>query len=278
MSKAAPKTAIIAGQGVLPELLVQALSDAGTPVLLAELDGFPVAVPGVDPVRFRVERLVPFFDHLADAGVTRVCFAGAVRRPRLEPEFFDPRTATLVPRLLAALQAGDDGALRLVIALFEEFGFEVVGADVLAPDLVPGPGILAGAVTHADEKDAARAAAIVAGLGALDLGQGAVVAQGQCLAVESLPGTDAMLDFVGLHAARLRPDPAGAKGLLYKAPKPGQDRRIDLPTLGPDTVRAAQAADLGGIAWAAGSVLLLDRAEMVRLARDFGLFLWSRQP
>lgn len=278
MSKAGPKTAIIAGQGALPALLVAALQAAGTPFLLAELDGFPVAVPGLDPVRFRVERLVPFFDYLADAGVTRVCLAGAVRRPRLEPEFFDPRTATLVPRLLAALQTGDDGALRLVIALFEEFGFEVVGADALAPDLLPGPGILAGQVTEADQKDAARAAAIVAGLGALDLGQGAVVAQGLCLAVESLPGTDAMLDFVGLHALRLRPDPAGAKGMLYKAPKPGQDRRIDLPTLGPDTVRAVQAAGIGGIAWAAGAVLLLDRAEMIKLAGDFGLFLWSRQP
>ncbi|HQY44148.1 MAG TPA: UDP-2,3-diacylglucosamine diphosphatase LpxI [Paracoccaceae bacterium] len=278
MNSDSPRTAIIAGQGALPGLLVAALEAAGQPLVLAEMEAFPADLSGCTPVRFRVERLVPFFDHLASLGVTRVCFAGAVRRPRLEPELFDARTATLVPRLLAALQSGDDGALRLVITLFEEFGFEVVGADALAPDLVPGPGLLAGKITEADEKDAARAATIVAGLGALDLGQGAVVAQGLCLAVESLPGTDAMLEFVACHAALLRPDPAGARGLLYKAPKPGQDRRIDLPTLGPQTVRAAQAAGLGGIVWAAGSVLLLDREAMVREANALGLFLWSRQP
>ncbi len=278
MSVSAPRTAIIAGQGALPALLLAALQSAGVPHLVAEMDGFPADLPGADPVRFRVERLVPFLDHLADRGVTRVCFAGAVRRPRLEPEFFDARTATLVPRLLAALQAGDDGALRFVIGLFEEFGFEVVGADQIAPDLVPGPGILAGSVTEADERDAARAAAIVAGLGALDLGQGAVVAQGLCIAVESLPGTDAMLDFAALHLARLRPDPKGARGLLYKAPKPGQDRRIDLPALGPETVRAAARAGLGGLAWAAGAVLLLDRAAMEEEAGRAGLYLWSRQP
>lgn len=272
------KTAIIAGQGALPGLLVQALEAAGKPFLLAEMAGFPSFVPGQDTISFRVERLVPFFDQLADAGVTRVCFAGAVRRPRLEPELFDNRTASLVPRLIAALQAGDDAALRAVIRLFEEFDFEVVGADTLAPDLVPGPGVLTGTVTAADEQDAALAAAIVAGLGALDLGQGAVVAQGLCLAVESLPGTDAMLDFVALHAEALRPDKAGAKGLLYKAPKPEQDRRIDLPALGPHTVRLVANAGLGGIAWAAGSVLLMDRAEMLSEAKAHGLFLWSRQP
>jgi DUF1009 family protein len=272
------KTAIIAGQGALPGLLVQSLEAARTPFLIAEMAGFPSLVPGQDAIPFRVERLVPFFDQLADAGVTRVCFAGAVRRPRLDPELFDNRTASLVPRLVAAMQAGDDAALRAVIGLFEEFDFEVVGADTLAPDLVPGPGVLTGTVTAADAQDAARAAEIVAGLGALDLGQGAVVAQGLCLAVETLPGTDAMLDFVALYVEGLRPDRAGAKGLLYKASKPGQDRRIDLPALGPGTVRAAARAGLGGIAWAAGSVLLLDRTEMMAEAERLGLFLWSRQP
>lgn len=272
------KTAIIAGQGALPGLLVRALEAAGSPFLVAEMADHPSAVPGQDAIPFRVERLVPFFDQLADTGVTRVCFAGAVRRPRLDPELFDNRTASLVPRLVAAMRAGDDAALRAVIGLFEEFDFEVVGADTLAPDLVPGPGVLTGAVTAADAQDAARAAEIVAGLGALDLGQGAVVAQGLCLAVESLPGTDAMLEFVALHAEGLRPDRAGAKGLLYKAAKPGQDRRIDLPALGPETVRATARAGLGGIAWEAGSVLLLHRAEMIAEAERLGLFLWSRQP
>lgn len=270
------RTALIAGQGVLPGLLVQALQASGTDFILAALEGFAPALEGQPVTAFRLERLVPFLDHLVDQGVTRVCFAGAVRRPKIEPEFFDPRTATLVPRLLGAMQAGDDAALRAVIAIFEEWDLQVVGADQIAPDLVPEAGVLAGTIRPADEADAARAAAIVAGLGALDLGQGAVVAQGLCLAVETLPGTDAMLDFAALHGPRLRPNPSGAKGLLFKAPKPGQDRRIDMPALGLDTVAKAHAAGLGGLVWQAGSVLLLDRAAMVEKARALGLFLWSR--
>jgi lipid-A-disaccharide synthase len=234
------RTALIAGRGALPRIIAAALDSP----LVAALDGF--APDGLVPdLTFRIERLVPFLDHLTASGVCRVVFAGAVQRPRLDPSLFDSATAQLVPQLLAAMQGGDDAALRAVIAIFEEAGLAVVGVDQVAPDLVPGPGLLAGEVTEADRRDAARAAQIVAALGAADVGQGAVVAQGLCLAVEALPGTDAMLDFVAHTGAALRPDPKGARGLLYKAPKPGQDRRIDLPALGPATVAAAARAGLG---------------------------------
>lgn len=270
-------TAIIAGTGPLPGLLATALAGAGEDFVLAEMEGFPAAVPGRTPLRFRLERLVPFLDHLAGLGVARVVFAGAIRRPRIEAELFDPRTAMLVPQILAALRSGDDGALKAAIAIFEDAGFTVAGADALVPDLVPGPGLLAGQPSAADEADVTRAAAIVAALGGMDVGQGAVVAQGLCLAVETLPGTDAMLAFVAAQAG-LRPDPAGARGVLYKAPKPGQDRRADLPMLGTGTLRAAHGAGLAGIAWQAGGVILADRAAMVAEAERLGLFLWSRAP
>ena len=141
---------------------------------------------------------------------------------------------------------------------------------------MPGAGVLAGEVTDADRRDADRAAAIVAALGAVDVGQGCVVQQGLCLAVEALPGTDAMLAGVAALPAGLRPDPARGQGLVYKAPKPGQDRRVDLPALGPQTVARAAAAGLGGIAWEAGGVILIDRAAMVDAAQAAGLFLWAR--
>ncbi len=265
------RTAVIAGQGRLPAAVAAALEAP----LVCALDGF---VPdGVAPdMTFRIERLVPFFRALEDAGVTRVTFAGAAQRPRLDPSLFDAGTAQLVPRLIAAMGQGDDATLRVVIALFEEAGFVVAGTAGIAPALVPGPGLLAGALTVQDRADAARAAAIVAAMGAVDVGQACVVQQGLCLAVEALPGTDAMLTGVcGLGT--LRPDPARGRGLFYKAPKPDQDLRIDLPTLGPGTVVAAAKAGLGGLVWAAGGVICLDLPGMIASADQHGLFLWSRE-
>lgn len=272
------RTALIAGQGALPARIAAALAAAGQDYVSAEMEGFPSDIPGADPIRFRIERLAPFLDHLLGLGVTRIAFAGALRRPRIDPELIDARTATLVPRLLGAMQKGDDALLREVIAIFEDWDFAVAGVEEIAPDLVPSEGIITGSPTESDREDAARAAEIVTALGPLDIGQGAVVAQGLCLAVESLPGTDAMLAFVADHARGLHADINGGKGVFYKAPKPGQDRRVDLPTLGPGTVAAAAKAGLAGIAWEAGGVILLDRQEMIAAADRAGLFLWARGP
>ncbi len=268
--------ALIAGAGRLPALLVSAMPVP--PAMITAPEGVEIADPGAPVTRFRIERLVPFLHELLDAGVERVVFAGAVTRPRLDPALFDTATAQMVPRLLAAMQAGDDATLREVIAIFEEAGLTVTGAAEVAPDLVPEAGVLTQAQpSEGDARDAARAARIVAALGAVDVGQGAVVAQGLCLAVEALPGTDAMLRQVaGLGA--LRPDPTGARGVLFKAPKPGQDRRIDLPAIGPDTVTRAAEAGLAGVAFEAGGVMLLDRAEAIARADAAGLFLWAREP
>ena len=266
------RLAVIAGRGVLPATLVASLQHRP---LVAALEGF--APQGVIPdMTFRVERLIPFLDHLTDLGITAVTFAGAVQRPRLDPALFDPATAQIVPRLTEAMRGGDDATLRVVLALFEEAGFSVQGVRDIAPDLVPGPGVLAAELAAMDEADANRAEAIVAALGAVDVGQGAVVQQGLCLGVEVLSGTDALLATVRDLPAALRPDPARGRGVFYKAPKPGQDLRIDLPTLGPATVIAVAEAGLGGLVRQAGGVICLDLATMQAEAAARGLFLWAR--
>lgn len=262
------RLALIAGRGALPAALVAALPERP---LVCSLDGFAPEGLTVDQV-FRVERLALLLRALEDAGVTQVCFAGAVQRPRLDPALFDPQTAQMVPRLLAAMQAGDDATLREVIAIFEEADFAVVGVEAIAPALLPAAGLLAGQTSPQDETDAARAALIVQALGAVDVGQGAVVARGLCLGVETLAGTDAMLASVAALSADLRPK----GGVFYKAAKPGQDRRIDLPTLGVETLRRVAAAGLSGLCFQAGSVICLDLPAMQAEAKALGLFLWAR--
>lgn len=272
------RIALIAGKGRLPEILARQLRDQGEPPLLAQMEGFESPVAGDDAViRFRLERLVPFLDSLQDQGVTRAVFAGAVHRPRLDPALIDPATMQLLPRIMAAMQQGDDGTLREVIALMGEWGIEVLGAQDICPDLVAAPGVLGQAAPKGQDKlDAARGGDILRAMGAADVGQGCVVARGQCLALEALPGTDEMLAHLADLRARSTDLPAG--GVFCKAPKEGQDRRIDLPALGPDSVAAIARAGLNGIAFEAGGVLLIDRAEMIAQADAQGVFLWATDP
>jgi UDP-2,3-diacylglucosamine hydrolase len=251
--------AIVAGTGVLPELLLQ-----GETARVVAFQGVPVSVEGAGSIPARFERLGLLFDDLAAAGVSRVAFAGAMTRPALDPTALDDVTKALMPRLMAAMARGDDALLRDVAALFEERGFAVLGARELRPDLVAEVGWLAGDTLP--EADVARARAVLDALGPLDVGQAAVAGRGQVLGIETLQGTDAMLRFVGQTAK-------GSGGVLVKRPKPGQDLRLDMPAIGPDTVHAAAAAGLAGIEIAAGAVLLLDREAVLAACAGTGLSL-----
>ena len=264
------RLAIIAGRGDLPAMVADALP---VPPLVCAPDGLAVDGLAVDLV-FRFERLVPFLRQLADDGVDRVVFAGAMTRPRFDPALFDPETAQLVPQLLAALAQGDDALLRVAIALFEDAGLAVVGLAEVAPGLLVGAGVL-GAVAPGgqDVADAARGGAILDALAPVDVGQGCVVAQGLCLGIEAIFGTDALLSDVALRRQSL--GGAGTGGVLVKRAKTGQDMRADLPTIGPATVQAALAAGLSGICLQADRVVVVHRDQVVAQADAAGLAVWS---
>ncbi len=180
----------------------------------------------------------------------------------------------LAPRVLRGIRGGDDRTLRMVAAIFEAEGFAVKAPQEILTDLVPPAGVL-GRVqpSPGDRADVVRAAELVAALGAADVGQGAVVAGGICLGLETIQGTDAMLRFVRETA----PDLRRSRGVLFKGPKPGQDRRVDLPAIGQGTVEGAAAAGLAGVAIDAGGVMVLGFAATVAAADAAGLFLWARE-
>ena len=258
---------IIAGTGILPSALAEATPDAH----VVAFEGAEVAVPETRLDRHRIERLGGLFDALRGAGVTEVVMGGGMSRPEFDPSRLDPVTMSLLPRIAGAMQQGDDALLRTVIAIVEEQGFTVRGAAEVLPSLVAPEGHLAGpAPSDTARADEERGRAILSALGPLDIGQGCVVASGLCLGIETLQGTDALLRFVGETPARLR---GPRRGVLVKRQKVGQDLRVDMPAIGPDTIRAASAAGLEGIAIAAGGVMLLDRQALLDACEETGLFL-----
>ena len=264
------RLAILAGEGELPRLLQEAREDA-VYVTFAGVDARPPEDARHLAASF--ERLGALFADLHREGVGEVVFAGAMRRPALDPARFDATMHALAPRLMQAMGRGDDTLLRLVASVFEEQGFRVVGAHEIRPELVLGAGTLIGPAPGAgDLEDADHAEKVIAALSPLDVGQGAVVAGGQVMGIETLQGTDAMLRFVAETPASLW----RKRGVLVKRPKAGQDLRFDMPAIGPATLRAAAAANLAGVVVAAGEVLVLDQPKLAVICRECDLFLLAR--
>lgn len=269
------KLGVLAGGGRLPARIIEHCQNSGRPCFVIAIDGQADAdiAEGVDHVWMRLGAGSKILNALQDAGVAEVVMAGAIHRPSLTDLRPDMYTAAFLARTGAAA-LGDDGLLRAVVREIEErFGMRVVGVDAVLPDILAGEGLLAG--PEPDEQammDIRRGFVVARGIGALDVGQGAVVQQGIVLAVEASEGTDAMLSRCGPLA---RPGPSG---VLVKACKPGQEHRADLPTVGLETVRAAAAAGLRGIAVEAGGSLIIDRAATVAAADAAGIFLIGMAP
>ena len=258
--------ALIAGEGALPTLLFQVMD--AKPMICAP-EGFEPDVLRPDHV-FRLETLGTLLRIMQENGVKDVTFAGRIRRPEIDPQKIDTATLPLVPVLQRALTSGDDGALRAVLGIFEDAGFRILGAHEICPELVLADGVpTERQPTEVEQQDGARGADVLRLLSPGDVGQACVVHNNQVLTIEGAYGTDWMLE-----SLRKRPDEGG--GLLVKGPKQGQDLRVDMPSIGPETVSQAKAAGLSGIVIAAGQVLILEREEVLSRCAQEGLFLWSR--
>lgn len=270
-----PTLAIVTGEGDLPRLIADECVRQGQQYLLVLFAGFaPAWATGRPQCNVEFEKPGKLFKALEAAGCQQVAFAGAMQRPNLNPLRFDWKFLTLAPTLLPALKSGDDVTLRTITAIFEAEKLEIIAPHTLLESLVAREGVL-GSVqpTAADQVDIARGFAIARAIGLQDVGQGAVVAQGLCLGVESIQGTDVMLGFVAETGSSFRLDPKGSRGVLCKAPKPGQDWRVDMPAIGVQTLENAAKASLAGVAVQAGGVLILGLEDTIAKADELGLFL-----
>lgn len=260
---------IVAGGGDLPRQLAQAALAQGRAVFVLGLtdQADPDTLAGFDQAWVRVGEAGAALAHLRGAGVSDLVLAGKVKRPSFFSLKPDATAAGLIARI--GMRAfGDDGLLGAIVQELEREGFRVLGVQDILGDLLATPGPLGACAPDAvAETDILRGFAVAKALGAADIGQAVVVQGGVVLGVEAIEGTDALiLRCRDLHRA-------GPGGVLVKVAKPQQETRIDLPAIGPATVENAIAAGLRGIAVETGSALVIDRARMVALADESGLFV-----
>ena len=264
---------IIAGRGPLPRVVAESASGRGVPLHIVAIRGEASDEIECFPHTWvKWGEIGKMFRALDQNGCGDLVIIGGVNRPDFSNVRLDLGAIKTLPFILSLGKGGDDHVLSQVVRFFEEKGYRVHGAGDVAPELLAGDGVLGDKRPSAEDKaDIEIALRVVATLGRLDVGQAAVVARGHVIAVEAAEGTDAMLTRCAeLRGRSTRRSPAG---VMVKAPKPGQEQRVDLPTIGPDTVRQAAAAGLAGIAVAAGQVLMAERDATIAAANDHGLFL-----
>jgi len=271
---------IVCGAGNFPIAVADAVAKTGRPVVLVGFYGY------ADPA---IERFPHEWTHFGAFGrlvallrkhnVRDVVAVGSVYRPRLKDFRLDWLTLRILPRLAKLYRGGDDHLLSGVIQLVHGLGFRMISVADVTPNITVPEGVLGAHRPNADdEADIRFGHALLRALGPFDVGQAVAVSGRRVLAIEAAEGTAGMMARLAEMRASGKLRLAENAGVLVKAPKPGQDRRIDLPAIGAETVQQAAKAGLRGIAVEAGGTIVPDLAAMVRAADEAGIFIAGIPP
>lgn len=272
--------AIICGSGAFPGAVADAVLAQGRPVYLFLVKGFAESSLERFPHEWvKIGWLTKYVGSSRKHGAKDIVFIGGSVRPRLSQIGFDWRSALLLPRLAKLFLGGDNTLLSGVGKIFEENGLTLRGAHEVAPELLMPEGLATKLEPSARElEDIEIGRNLLRAIDTFDVGQAVVIAGRRVVAIEGAEGTQGLLVRVAEMRRSGRLHLGAREGVLVKLPKPSQDRRIDLPAIGNDTITQASEAGLAGIAVEAGGSLVLDAQKFIETAEAAGVFVTSLPP
>ena len=270
------KLGIIGAGGDLPLRIRDGLKAKGEDALLIGLEGVASdqTCKQADHVLSvgEVSALVYF---LKSNNVRSCVMIGPMSRPDLASLKVDAGGQVVLSKFMGLAGAGgDDALLGCLVNYFEENGLEVIGAEDLITDFIAPLGCLTKEQTNDWRQDIAFGVALLKDLSVYDVGQACVIKNRQVLAIEGPEGTDAML----LRVRNINKTVSGLAGVLVKLPKVGQEKRVDLPAIGPLTIKNAISAGLAGIVFQQSGALFVDREQCIAIANGAGFFIEGLAP
>ena len=265
---------IVAGKGTLPEKLIQLCKRDNRPFVVLALTGQaePELVKDLPHIWLAMGAVEKALAYFRENSVQDLVFVGAIQRPSLKHLTMDKTAAKWIAKI--GIKAfGDDGLLSGILSLLEKEGFSIVRVQDVLQDLQVKPGALgAHQPLDQDHADIRRGVLALKTLASLDMGQALIVEEGVILSAEGAEGTSALIK----RTKDLQKTDHG--GVLVKLTKAHQSHRVDLPTIGPETIKSATAAGLAGIAIEAHATLVLDSEVIIHAANDAGLFVLAIDP
>lgn len=260
---------LIAGKGKLPRLLIQACQSEERPVFVLAYKNQtdPETAEGIPHIWLSIGEMGKAFDFLKKNGVVDVVLAGGFQRPSLKTLKTDWRGALFLARLSTSL-LGDNSLLIKLTEELEKEGLRVVSSQSILSFLQKPAGPLGSISPDVSAlKDIYFGIDTLNATSALDIGQAVVVQQGLILGLEAVEGTDNLIQRCGPLQKE------GPAGILVKMAKRNQSDLVDLPVIGPQTLKNVIHAGLRGIAFEAHKALVIDTDFLQKEADRAGIFV-----
>lgn len=223
----------------------------------------------IDHIWIKIGEVGRAINAMKKAGVTKVVFAGTLKKPDLFSLKVDAMGAKLLAKIIKDKFLGDNKILTTVMNFIQNHGFEVVGVHEILQNLVVAEGVFSKVKpSKQDEIDIELGAEVIKQVGILDIGQAVIVQKGVVLGVEAIEGTDALIarckDYKRTN---------DASGVLVKFSKPNQELKMDLPTIGLSTIKNVHNAGFKGIIIEANKTIFLNQKEVIEFADKNKMFI-----
>ena len=264
-----PKLAIIAGNGSIPFYLIEECKKIGREYCLIIIEGHGKELS----VKYNPDYIVSLakmgraVKYVKNIGIKHILMVGGVKRPSLKNIIPDLWTAKFLTTISSKV-SGDNSVLSKLTKALEREGFIIVAPEEVLPNLICPKGTL-GKVkpNQQNNEDILTGYRVAKIIGANDIGQSIIIENGLVIAVEAAEGTDRMIK----RSLNLKKEKKA--GVLIKVIKPMQDKRIDRPVIGIDTIKAVKKAGLDGIALESNEILILNYSDVILYADEEGLFV-----
>ena len=267
--------AIIAGGGSLSDVIIETARKKGWNVTVFAIGDLNIAknqdISLIEMNRLDIGRI---FQILKSQKIKNICMVGYIPRPNSPKDYLNFRylnvqTLSILFQSIGILRGGDASLFKKINSLLEKRGYKIIGASEIAPNLTLKGGLYSSkSVSKVEFENIKKAKQCAEMTGYLDIGQAVVVKNGRVLAIEAAEGTDVMLERVAcLEAISVK-----RGGVILKSAQINQDNRVDMPTIGPNTIKNVVKANLSGIAITADNVIVLDFQKVIEMIEDNNLY------
>lgn len=260
------KLCIIAGSGDLPKKIAQTHVKNGGEVFLAIISNDNnVDYTDFDNEKFQLGEINRLFSALKTRNIKDIVMIGGIKKPNLLNLKVDKIAALLVAKILKNKFLGDDKLLRTISDFMKDYGFNILSPmSILSKEYTIKEGVITDFKPSEEEiSNILNIGKIEAlKLGALDLGQAVIIKGNKLIATENEDGTDELIKKHGCENA-----------ILVKFMKPIQDDKLDIPTIGEETVKMVAKYKMSGIAIEAEKVMIVNISEVTNLANNLRIFI-----
>jgi UDP-2,3-diacylglucosamine hydrolase len=270
------KLGLIAGNGRFPLLVLDAARAQGFEVVVAAIKEETFSeIESHQPASIHwlsLGELSKLIETFKREGVDRAVMAGQVKHKQI---FSAIKPDWRLAKLLLSLRTRNTDALIGAVAkVLADEGITLQSSTSLLEPLLAKPGVLTKrAPNEQEKKDIEYGRGVARHIAQYDIGQTVVMAEGACVAVEAMEGTDATIERAGRIMASLEGNPSTLSRALtvVKIAKPNQDMRFDVPVVGAKTIDSMSRAGASCLALDAGKCLLLDGEAVINAADKTGI-------